>query len=92
MAIQIARTLGPLGNGVAGEIGCWMEACVAQRYIDNAGELNGFLKPVDRLFENPLPFDDGCIVMPKGYAPRIDRTALKRFCVRSERFPARSIH
>ena len=30
--------------------------------------------------------------MPKGYAPRIDRTALKRFCVRSERFPARSIH
>lgn len=77
-----------LGNGVAGEIGCWMEACVAHAYICNAGELNGFLKPVDRLFENPLGFADGCVVMPAGYAPRIDRKALARFSVRSERFSA----
>ena len=75
-----------LGNGVAGETGCWMEACVAHKYIDNAGELNGYLKPVERLFENPLGFADGCVVMPAGYAPRIDRKALARFAIRSERY------
>lgn len=73
-----------LGNGVAGETGCWMEACVAHKYIDNAGELNGYLKPVERLFENPLGFADGCVVMPAGYAPCIDRQALARFAIRSE--------
>ena len=30
-----------LGNGVATEIGCWMEACVARSHIRNAGEMNG---------------------------------------------------
>jgi hypothetical protein len=38
-----------LGNGVACEVGCWMEACVARTLIGNAGEMNGFLKPVTRL-------------------------------------------
>ncbi len=80
-----------LGNGVAGEIGCWMEACVAHKYIDNAGELNGYLKPVDRLFEEPLGFADGCVAIPAGYAPRLDRKALARFAVRSERFAAKSV-
>src|SRR3546814_312038 len=28
-----------LGNGVATDLGCWMEACVARRAIDNAGEI-----------------------------------------------------
>jgi L-alanine-DL-glutamate epimerase-like enolase superfamily enzyme len=73
-----------LGNGVAGEIGCWMEACVARLHIDNAGELNGFLKPRDRLFANPLPFQDGSIVMPAGYRPQVDREALERFSIRTE--------
>ena len=74
-----------LGNGVAAEIGCWMEACVAHDYIDNAGELNGFLKPVRRLFANPLPFADGCVVLPPGYVPQIDRPALERCAVQIER-------
>ena len=34
-----------LGNGVAGDIGCWMEACVGARLLTTAGEMNGFLKP-----------------------------------------------
>ena len=37
-----------LGDGVAADIGCWMEACVARDTIRNAGELNGFLKPKAR--------------------------------------------
>ena len=36
-----------LGNGVACDIGCWMEACVARTLIDNAGEMNGFLRQRD---------------------------------------------
>ena len=43
-----------LGNGVASEIGCWMEGCVARRRIDNAGEMNGFLKQKGPLVTPPL--------------------------------------
>ena len=68
-----------LGNGVAGEVGCWMEACVARNLISNAGEMNGFLKPVQPLLVNPLRFDNGAIVLDPGYAPALDRTAVARF-------------
>ena len=47
-----------LGDGVSLEIGCWAEACVAARAINNAGEMNGFLKTSARLFANPLPFSN----------------------------------
>lgn len=75
-----------LGNGVASEIGCWMEACVARESIDNAGEFNGFLKPAGSLFAQPLPFEDGAILLLPGYHPRLDPVALARFATRSERF------
>jgi len=65
-----------LGNGVAGEVGCWMEGCVARTLIGNAGEMNGFLKPVRRLLGNPLPFADGAMVLEAGYAPRLDPQAV----------------
>ena len=61
-----------LGNGVACEVGCWMEACVARTLIANAGEMNGFLKPVTRLLADPLRFADGALVLDAGYAPRLD--------------------
>jgi len=77
-----------LGNGVASEIACWMEGCVAHRYIDNAGEMNGYLKPRDRLFAEPLPFEDGAMLIPRGYAPRIDPGRLDAVTVRRERFAA----
>jgi L-Ala-D/L-Glu epimerase len=70
-----------LGNGVACEIGCWMEACVARTLIANAGEMNGFLKPVDRLLAEPLQFADGALVLEAGATPRLDAEALSRCTV-----------
>ncbi|WP_051630330.1 mandelate racemase/muconate lactonizing enzyme family protein [Afifella pfennigii] len=43
-----------LGNGVATDLGCWMEAAVAAVHIDNAGEMNGFLRVVDGIMDPPL--------------------------------------
>jgi L-alanine-DL-glutamate epimerase-like enolase superfamily enzyme len=65
-----------LGDGLACEPGCWMEACVARSRIDNAGEFNGFLKPRARLFARPLRFEDGCVVLEPG-RPELDRGALE---------------
>jgi L-alanine-DL-glutamate epimerase-like enolase superfamily enzyme len=70
-----------LGNGVACEIGCWMEACIARTLIGNAGEMNGFLKPVARLLENPLRFRNGAMLLGAGYTPRLDRAAVARYAV-----------
>ena len=47
-----------LGNGVATDLGCWMEACVAARHVATAGEMTGFLKPRARLFKTPLTVRD----------------------------------
>ena len=67
-----------LGNGVASDISCWMEACVAHRHIDNAGEMNGFLKARRMLFAEPLAFDAGSIVVPAG-TPALDADALASY-------------
>lgn len=80
-AIDVIRDCGMepvLGNGVACEIGCWMEACVARGRIRNAGEMNGFLKPATPLLTNPLKFDHGAIVLEPGYCPVLDPAALAR--------------
>ena len=78
-AIARIRALGMtpvLGNGVATDLGCWMEACVAARCIDNAGEMNGFLKPASRLLRDPLVFKDGSIEIPARWQPRVDTDQL----------------
>lgn len=75
-----------LGNGVACEVGCWMEACVARSLISNAGEMNGFLKPTTRLLQNPLRFKDGALVLEPGYAPRLDPQAVARCTVATATF------
>jgi L-alanine-DL-glutamate epimerase-like enolase superfamily enzyme len=83
-AIGRIRALGMhpvLGNGVACDVGCWMEACVAARTIDNAGEMNGYLKACDRLLTQPLPFDRGAIVLEPGFAPALDAQRLARYRV-----------
>ncbi len=77
-----------LGDGVATEIGCWMEACVAREAIEGAGEFNGFLKPKARLFAEPLPFERGCLVLGPGFVPHIDRDALEAHTIATERFAA----
>jgi hypothetical protein len=75
-----------LGNGVAGEVGCWMEACVARTLIDNAGEMNGFLKPVSRLLAEPLRFANGAMVLAAGFVPRLDPDAVSRCAVATASF------
>lgn len=76
-----------LGNGVATDLGCWMEACVAARAIDNAGEMNGFLKPRQRLLADPLAFRAGAIEIPAGWRPGVDRKTLDESCLASRRNP-----
>lgn len=75
-----------LGNGVAGDVGCWMEACVAAREIGNAGEMNGFLKPRTVLFENAIKVEGGAMILERGGMPEIDRDALDALTVRKQVF------
>lgn len=74
-----------LGNGVASDPGCWMEACVAHAIIDNAGEMNGFLKPDTKLFLEPLSVSSGAISMPSEM-PRL--TDLSKLSVDHRAFSA----
>lgn len=75
-----------LGNGVATDIGCWVEACVARDTISQAGEMHGFLKNTEQLMTTPLPFEDGAIVLRPGFQPALDYRALERLTVELERF------
>jgi o-succinylbenzoate synthase len=85
-AIDRIRELGMkpvLGNGVACDPGCWMEACIAARQIDNAGEMNGFLKARSPLIEGSLEFRDGAMQLQPHYVPRLDRAALAAYAIDS---------
>jgi len=87
-AIARIRALGMtpvLGNGVAGDLACWMEACVAAQCIDNAGEMNGFLKARTRVFAHPLAFDRGAIVVD-AVAPSLDAHEAAPFIADRARF------
>jgi len=60
-----------------------MEACVAARMLDNAGEMNGFLKPRTRLFQVPMRLRAGELVVgpahgDTGHGVEPDRDALRR--------------
>jgi len=61
-----------LGNGVAGDVDNFHELAAASRLIDTAGEMNGFLKPVERLLVNPYEVQAGHGVLPGGYRPMLD--------------------
>ena len=85
-AIERIRDLGMtavLGNGVATDLGCWMEACIAARLIDNAGEMNGFLKARSPLLAPTLEFRDGKLWLQPGYIPRLDPNTVERYGVES---------
>jgi L-alanine-DL-glutamate epimerase-like enolase superfamily enzyme len=75
-----------LGDGLGSEIHSWLEACVAQTTIRNAGEFNGFLKPRDGLFVEPMPFRDGSIWLPAGYRPQFDPVAIDRATIERREF------
>jgi L-alanine-DL-glutamate epimerase-like enolase superfamily enzyme len=88
-ALNTVRRLGMepvLGDGLSGEIGCWMEACVASVTIRNAGEFNGFLKPKVRLFAEPLQFAAGELVLAPDVTATIDAEALAAHEILLERF------
>ena len=86
--IRAAGLVPVMGDGVATDICCWLEACVARVTLDNAGEMNGHLKLVEPLLAEPLPFADGAIVLEPGYRPRPDRERLERMTTAKERFSA----
>jgi len=84
IAVTAGLGLSPvLGNGVATDIGCWMEACVAAGRIGTAGEMNGFLKPVRPLVRNPMQVRDGVVIVPAGYWPELDPEAVAEFTIDS---------
>lgn len=73
--LQRIRRLGMtpvLGNGVASEIGCWMEAAIARTHIDNAGELNGFLRQAAPICASPLTAARGAVELTPGWRPVLD--------------------
>jgi L-Ala-D/L-Glu epimerase len=66
-----------LGNGVAADIGCWMELCVGLDTVTTAGEMNGFLKtPVQLLI--PALRCEGPTVVLSGDLPSVDVEAVTR--------------
>ena len=73
-ALERIRALGMkpvLGNGVACDLGCWMEACVAARHIDNAGEMNGFLRARAGLLTQELEVRGGALILKPGFEPKL---------------------
>jgi len=75
-----------LGDGVASELMCWIEASVGRDFLRRAGDMNGFLKAKTGLFSEPLPFEKGAIVLKPDFWPTIDRAKLDSHEVRKERF------
>jgi len=65
-----------LGNGVATEVGCWMEACVAAKMLTTAGEMNGFLKPRRGLLSRALTVSEGSIQLDRAFAAQLDAEAI----------------
>lgn len=76
-----------LGDGVATEIGCWMEACVSgKRQLQAAGEMNGFLKQKRSTLKQTLRIEGGCIVIPRNFVPELDLDAIKPLLVAGENY------
>ncbi|MCF3630356.1 enolase C-terminal domain-like protein [Thalassospiraceae bacterium LMO-SO8] len=77
-----------LGNGVAADPGCWMEACIARTHISNAGEMNGFLKPHRTLFADPIRVERGSMILTPGAPALIDDAALDALAAETVRVAA----
>lgn len=72
-----------LGNGVACDLGCWMEGCIAATHIDNAGEMNGYLKARAALLTTGLAFRDGALWLEPDFSPRLDAGTIAQCLVDS---------
>ena len=83
-ALERIRALGMqpvLGNGVACDLGCWMEALAAARHIDNAGEMNGFLRARVGLLTELLEVRSGALVLKPGFKVQLARERLVPYIV-----------
>jgi L-alanine-DL-glutamate epimerase-like enolase superfamily enzyme len=67
-----------LGNGVATDLGCWMELCVGLDIVTTAGEMNGFLKTPVQLLVPALKCDGPTAVIDDN-ARHIDMEAVNRY-------------
>ena len=88
-ALKLIKSLGMkpvLGNGVASDVGCWMESLVARLEITNAGEMNGFLKPRLSLLQSPLKFANGCVVLEPDFNPEVSAEVIQAFQVDTKEF------
>ncbi|MBW2148637.1 MAG: hypothetical protein JRI22_16605 [Deltaproteobacteria bacterium] len=78
-----------IGNGVAADIGCYHEALISYHLdLPNAGEMNGFLKPMDAVVDPRLRFENGTIVLDSAAPPRIVREKLESLAVDSAAWTA----
>jgi L-Ala-D/L-Glu epimerase len=83
--IRICGMKATVGNGGATDITSWMEACVARLTVDIPCEMHGFLKVREPLLSDPLPFEDGDIVLRPDYRPTINRQVLVKYTTSKER-------
>lgn len=69
-----------LGNGVATDLGCWMELCVALGNVKTAGEMNGFLKTPVQLLEPALKCEGASVILD-GSMPMINLDAVRHHAI-----------
>ena len=70
-----------LGNGVAADLGCWMEVAAGLGNVSTAGEMNGFLKTPAQLLL-PRLRTEGAEVVLDGTRPDLDETTVAAYTVR----------
>lgn len=75
-----------IGDGTANELSAFFEACLWRRHVDNAGEFNGFLKPVVRLLHNPMEFRKGSIFLKASYWPSVDEEIVEKHTIAKDRY------
>lgn len=69
-----------IGNGVAADIGCYHETLIGLNTgCRIAGEQNGYLKPNVSLFSQPLGFQDGNLIIPENYQPKLEEEVLRHY-------------
>ena len=69
-----------LGNGVASDLGCWMEIAVALGNVSTAGEMNGFLKTPVRVLRPSIRME-GADAILDGSPPKIDESVIADYAV-----------
>lgn len=83
--IEFARGLGldvVVGNGVATDFACYREAlCCSRSGVTTAGEMNGFLKLIAPILEEPIKMVGPNMFIPAGTPPRLRSDALTKFAI-----------